>query len=341
MRCNMAVQADESALMHARSTPKLTVIIEWENVRRSELERARRMLRTLKNQVEEQRMAKPVEVLILYDDEVIPGEGVQALLAEVLGTNNKVLDVRVETAPGLHYYDLKNHGAQRASGDLLLFLDSDVIPESDWLQSLVAAAANEDVHVVGGDAFIEPDGLVAKAFSVFWFFNSPEATVAPDKSSLQRRSQFFANNVLFDRETFLAHPFPKMPDGMTRGACLQLARNLEDAGIPVYRELRARVSHPAPNGWRHFFTRAMAQGRDRVFRKGESFGLRQSCNNIRSSLAHLWRTLRSRDLRLGHRISLAEAPIVLAIGVLYVGTRFVGEVAARRFPSFVRTRFRI
>ena len=336
--------------------PELTVVIEWENVVLSELERARRMMRALREQATEllassaggaetpashTPLARPIQVLILFDEDAISAHSVRTTVEEVLGSGDGVLEIKVEAAPGLHYYDLKNLGARRASGELLLFLDSDVIPEPGWLRHLVAAARRKEVQVVGGDAFIVPEDLVSKAFSVFWFFNTPHVVFPPDQPTLQPHKQFFANNVLFERATFLAHPFPKMPDGMTRGACLQLARDLESAGIPVYRELRARVSHPAPNGWRHFFTRAMAQGRDRVFREPAGFGLRQSLRGLRSRLRHLWRTLRDGASRRRYGITLAETPAIFGIGLLYIGTRFVGEIAALQFPGFVEERFRI
>lgn len=338
--------------------PRLTVVIEWENVVRSEHERARRMLRALREQAGEllastagdgevrasrtpALLAGPIEVLILFDDAAIAAQSVRAVVAEVLGSGDGVLEIRIEAAPGLHYYDLKNLGARRASGELLLFLDSDVIPEPGWLRHLVAAGHREEVRVVGGDAFIAPEDLVSKAFSVFWFFNAPHVVFPPDQPTLKPHKQFFANNVLFERATFLAHPFPKMPDGMTRGACLQLARELERAGIPVYRELRARVSHPAPNGWRHFFARAMAQGRDGVFRERGGFRLRQSVRGLVSRLRQLWRTLRDGASRRRYGITLAETPAIFGIGLLYISTRFVGEIAALQFPGFVEKRFRI
>lgn len=324
----------------------------------SQLERARRMLRALREQAGEllvstagdaetrasrtpALLAGPIEVLILFDAEVIAAHSVRAVVEEVLGTGASVLETRLEAVPGLHYYDLKNFGARRASGELLVFLDSDVIPEPGWLRHLVAAARREEVRVVGGDAFIAPEDLVSKAFSVFWFFNEPHVAFPPDQPTLQPHKQFFANNVLFKRATFLAHPFPTMERGMTRGACVQLARELERAGIPVYRELRARVSHPAPNGWRHFFARAMAQGRDHVFREREDFGMRQSLWGLRSRLRHLWGTLRDGAARRRYRITPAETPAVFGIGLLYIGTRCVGEIAALHFPGFVEKRFRI
>lgn len=47
--------------------------------------------------------------------------------------------VRLVEAGGAHYYSLKNRGAEVASGELIAFLDSDVIPEPGWLPALAAA----------------------------------------------------------------------------------------------------------------------------------------------------------------------------------------------------------
>lgn len=350
--------AARGGAMTERELPRLTVVIEWENVVFSELERTRRMMRALREQAGQllaptagkaetpasrtpALLAGPIEVLILFDEEAIAADSVLDTVDEVLGAGDGVLEIRIEAAPGLHYYDIKNLGARRASGELLLFLDSDVIPEPGWLRHLVAAARHEQVRVVGGDAFIAPENLVSKAFSVFWFFNAPSVVCPPGQPTLQPHRKFFANNVLFECATFLAHPFPKMRDGMTRGACVQLARQLELAGIPVYREPRARVSHPAPNGWRHFLVRAMAQGRDRVFWEQGNFGLRQSLWDLRCRLRKLWGALRDGASRRQYKITLAETPAIFGIGLLYFGTRLVGEIVALYFPGFVEKKFRI
>lgn len=339
------------------SSLRLSVIIEWENVLLAELGRSKRMLAQLQQQIAAlcrqreiaqptkrdaflSRFASPVEVIVLYNDEEIAGEAVRAILDELIEPDSHALEVRLEAASGLHYYELKNFGARQATGDYLLFLDSDVVPDDSWLMALLGALAHEKVQVVGGDAYIEPEDTMAKAFSLFWFFDPPVAE-RTDQDALYRRGHFFANNVVFERQVFEAYPFPPLEEGTTRGACVTLAKHLEAHGIPVYRNAHARVSHPAPNGWKHVFTRAMAQGRDHVFRKGEAFDPNEARQTYYSDLRMLQRGLRRRDVRERHAIGLAEAPAVFGIGMAYLTTRFLGQLLAHARPVYVRDRFHI
>ena len=109
----------------------------------------------------------------------------------------------------------KNIGAARARGEVIVFLDSDVIPEEGWLASLLQALSNLDVGVVGGNTYIAHEDLNGKAFALFWFFPLREA-----RGGLWRDPHFFANNVAFRAEVFRAHSFP--PLGTFRGQCIAL-----------------------------------------------------------------------------------------------------------------------
>jgi len=337
--------------------PRLSIVIEWENVLLAEVDRSKRMLNQLRRQVRALRQLKayagaseedrflakftePVEVVVLYNDDEIDRADMEAILDELIPEENPDLYVRIEPATGVHYYELKNIGALRASGNFILFLDSDVVPEDGWLLQLLAPLAAAEVHVVGGDAYIEPDDIVAKAFSLFWFFDPPKLQLNGD-GALQRRGHFYANNVVFRAEVLSAHPFPVLKEGQTRGACVQLAQELEAAGIGVYRNSRARVSHPAPNGIGHFFTRAMAQGRDRVFSLGEGFHPKKAFQTYLTDMRVLQRGLRREDVRALHNIQLHEVPAVLAIGMAYLTTRFAGQLLAHARPEYARARFHI
>ena len=81
-------------------------------------------------------------------------------------------DVHLEVfaAPGLGYYQLKNESVKRATGVILVFLDSDVIPEPDWLDQLLGAFTEPDVQIVGGNSYIEAASVYSRAFALWWFF---------------------------------------------------------------------------------------------------------------------------------------------------------------------------
>ena len=67
--------------------------------------------------------------------------GAQVLLVDAFGPGNSrassgggAIDWRLIPAQAEGYYPSKNQGARSAGGDLLLFLDSDVIPEKAGIQ---------------------------------------------------------------------------------------------------------------------------------------------------------------------------------------------------------------
>jgi hypothetical protein len=277
-----------------------------------------------------------VEVVVLYNDEEIDGRAVESIVTTLVPRDSPDFDLRILPASGLHYYELKNFGARLAKGDLVVFLDSDVIPQPNWLVNLVGSFANPEIQVVGGEAYIDPEGLAGKTFALFWFFDRPSTV-----GRLYKQQQFWANNVAFRKETILRHPFPKLGGGVNRRSCSELAGVLQRHRIDVYRNSRAKVSHPAPNGFRHIVTRAIAEGRDRVFFMHSD--PRESSR--RHSLQRLSRHLKSLGTIVRERESVGlpawQLPLALGLCATYQLLQFYGEVSARANPDVMRRKFQI
>jgi len=300
-------------------TPDVSIVVEWENSLRGGAQRADAALMRLA----EEANASPrrIEVLVCHDEDTPPSVPTPAA-----GGAPSWRTVRV---PDSRYYEQKNHGAREAAGGILVFLDSDAIPEPGWLEALLAPFADPEIAVVAGQAHIQADSVYSKAFALWWFFPLRAST-----ESLQPTRDFFANNVAFRRPTFLAHPFIPIRD-TSRGACLGLAANLHLAGITIWRASAARVSHPSPRGWRHFMLRALAQGRDRLPRER---GWRATVAGSVARLAHhiadgFARTLRNRR-HVG--LPLAGVPAAMALCCAYYSLYFAGELAALSGVNAVR-----
>src|SRR5262249_54528684 len=158
-------------------------------------------------------------------------------------------------APGKRYYEQKNAGACLAQGEILIFLDSDVVPDEGWLDGLLAALDDPNVDVVGGETYHATDTLHDRLFAAFWVF-------PPRRPSrgVYRYRNFYANNLAVRREVFLANPFPDAD--AYRGQCAELAKCLRSKGIAIYRQGDSTVSHPPPLGARTFVVRALCRGYD-------------------------------------------------------------------------------
>ena len=203
------------------------------------------------------------ELLIVFDGLQTPAADIEKILLDHAGLTDQTLPFELLSNPGGGYYKNKDFGAQRAHGDLIIFLDSDVIPEPGWLEQILLPFDDPAIRLVTGCAHIEPNGLIGKTFALTWFF-----PLRNDATLLTTVTSFFANNLAMRRSLYDKYPFPDLP-GTSRGSCLILAETLADDNVALYKAPSARVRHPAPNGFKHFVFRGLAQGRDRLFRERE------------------------------------------------------------------------
>jgi len=296
----------------------VSIVTEWENVLLAEEERCVRMLRQLRLQV--LASSRSIEVLVVFNPRQVAGTVVDEAVRRYLlppGDTGRVIPCRIEPAPNLHYYQLKNFGAQLALGNIIVFLDSDVIPEEGWLQAITQPFFDHpEISVLAGHTYLDPNGLLGRAFALGWYFplRSHSLKLASDTK------YFFANNVAFRRHLLEKYPFPEMPEGKTRGACSRLAQILIGEGTVIWSNAAAQTSHPPPNGFSHFLIRGFAQGRDWAITKHEQGTGRLVCSFI--ALRNVFSdsfNMSIRTIRNGHTIALPfwQAPIAVGIMSIY------------------------
>jgi hypothetical protein len=321
--------------MSEPTTNPISVVIEWENAKLSDLRRAERMLARLGAQMGEAARTRGLtaELIVLYDSDAIDPAVPGAAVASQIDAAAWPGTIRIVPAPGRRYYEQKNKGARLASGDIVVFLDSDVVPEVGWLEGLLAALDDPEVAVVGGETYHATDTFHDKLFAAFWTF----PTRRPPRG-LYRYRHFYANNLAVRREIFLANPFPAAP--AFRGQCSALARSLRGQGIPIHRQGDSCVSHPPPNGARAFFVRALCQGHDAVYWKGQG-RLALLHANPAASLLRFFRHLgqvvvkvatRARTVGLGPLGALAA----IGVGLGYYLCKLAGEMVALVAPGAIR-----
>lgn len=334
--------------MTAKSlNPRVSIIVEWENALLSEGERSAALLRALRRQTTEL-AAEPddhspapagrplFELLVVYDEAKFDSRTLNKLLERCIGQEDDILRRRLLPVGDSGYYRNKNFGVAAAAGEIVVFVDSDVVPEPDWLLQILTALDDPAVQIVAGNSYIDPVGLVGKVFALTWFL-----PLRSDDGPMQSVQSFFANNLAMRKVFCLQHPFPDL-QGTSRGACIVLASQLARENIPVFYNPRARVAHPAPNGFAHVSKRALAQGRDRVLRE-------RSCGNRWSAswLASGSRLLRhwagsARKIFMGFkRVSLNPllTPAAVAVAAFYYLLFWAGEMMTHlRIPAIRRIR---
>lgn len=320
----------------AARLPKVSAIVEWENALFADANRPMAMLRELRGQAADvirERNARPFELLVVYDAGNFAAAPLAELLERCLGHPDEVISWRLLPTETTGYYASKDLGARHAAGEILLFIDSDVVPEPHWLERLLAPFRDPSVQIVAGSAFIEPVNFVGKVFALTWFF-----PLRREAGPAEKTDHFFANNFAMRKSLYDQYPFPEL-EGSSRGSCLLLAAELTRAGIPILRIPGARVAHPAPNGAEHFIKRALAQGRDDVVRD-RAGGIGQLRSWLRSLVRPPLRCVQStwkicvRFRRVGLSPMLIPAALLLAWS--YYLLCWAGELMSQLGLRYIR-----
>lgn len=312
-------------------------MLEWENVRHSDPERARRLLGRLAEEVRsnERQLIGQVELLVCVDGPGADVAGCREFVHDALADEHRLLSTRVLAVPDAEYYELKNAGAAEASGDIVVYLDSDVIPEPGYLANLLLPFEDDEVAGVAGNSYIETTTVFDKAFALAWNF-----PLRSTSAEIRTTARFASNNVAFRREVAHRFPFPTITE-TARGSCSWLGAILARKGVKVVEAPAAQVVHPAPSGMRNFTTRALARGRDRLMLAGPGplRTLRGTASRLRGDLGYSLRALASNRRHVGlHR---GEVPLAFGIATSFALCSALGELATMIEPRFMIRHFRV
>jgi hypothetical protein len=328
---------------------RLSMIVEWENTHRNGIPKAWALLDALGRQWQAildrrypatlpaggavflQRLAARPELL------AVSGRPLSAAVREEMRRRTPAsFDLAIHVAEGLEYYPLKNHGASRASGDLYLFVDSDVLPDEGWLAHLLGSFGRPDVHVVSGQTYVGPRDIVSRAFALGWTYE-----LRNDSDVLEPCRKFYGNNVAFRAEVFPDGGFPPLGP-RTRGASSQLRAVLNRAGIDVWENRRAAVDHPPPADLSHLVVRALAHGRDHYMYDSTGRHLGGLRRSVGLAATRMGRTIRNTFFER-HRVGLPwwQVPAPLVIMGVYYGLFALGGILTHVSPAAMGRRFRL
>jgi hypothetical protein len=328
---------------------RLSIIVEWANARLNGEARAARLLERLGRQWREiqGREYPPMlpqeargfldglhpraELLLVSPAALGPG-----LVARLRGLLPETLDVGVHVAPGLEYYPLKSFGAERASGDVLLFVDCDILPDESWLAQLLGSFARPDVDVVCAQTYVAPTDLWARAFALGWTYELRDPS-----GGLRIPDKLYANSIAFRGPVYRKTGFRGV-GRRSRGASSLLREDLARLGVPVWENRAAGAEHPPPAGPRHLVVRALAHGRDHYMRDGETRSVARLRRSLRVAAGRLARCVR-RARRHWRAVGLrpVEVPVALAVMCAYYGTMALGGVLTHVSPGYMSRHFRV
>ncbi len=176
-----------------------------------------------------QQTVAPDEVIIVLDDLVDERE------ADDL--RRRYPHAKFTTSERSNYFAAKNAGAEAASGEIVVMLDTDCVPVPDWMEKLLAAFT-PGVDVVAGYSRYPGGSLLARTFAI------PDLGYVLEENGTSTGMNL--SNAAFRRDVIHKHPLESRI--RRHGGCYFLFHQLRTAGVRIVYEPRARVAHEFPGG---------------------------------------------------------------------------------------------
>jgi hypothetical protein len=301
-----------------------SIVLEWETVNEGGIERAILGLRAVSHQIAElqSQLKAPAEVIVCYEQREISEWELQSVFARAAGPAGWLCRVAFIPVPsGTQYYEKKNTGARASTNEIIVFLDTDLVPDSAWLLNLLTAFSDWSLSILVGATHLDHVTRYEMAVALFWIF-SP----ATQGRGIQPLRRYSSNNLAFRRTIFLKFPFPTRPT--YRGQCGELGKTLLDLGIPIREHTDARATHPPPAGFLGFVRRAWSAGQDEQFYSGLS--QKTSFITLVRQLRHDHRIVAQRIRERSKALNPGPSARMLGwiLGWMYYDIKSVGYLAA-------------
>ncbi|PSF39426.1 glycosyl transferase family 2 [Aphanothece hegewaldii CCALA 016] len=237
----------------AQQLPNFSMVLETENLETADLEGIFRSLASL-----EQQKISPLqanEVWLIESGDLPPD-----LLKQLL---NKFPWIQTYTAPSeITYYEAKMLGAKLATGEIIVYFDSDCIYQANWLKNILTPfVQNPDIQIVAGETTTRGEGFYGTAMTLIYIF-PPFSS----QTEITQTPQYFLNNVAFRRELLLNNPIP-IDIELYRGNCVIHAQSLRSLGYSIWKQPQAKATHAPPESLSHFFWRFLLIGYDYYWQK--------------------------------------------------------------------------
>lgn len=232
--------------MDARSPqPTFSIVIETENLANAQRSDLEACLDSIAAQRLDRR--RPNEVIIVES-----GQVAHDVLDDVRA---KYPWLTVHVSPtALHYYDAKLTGVRLATGEVVVFADSDLVYEAGWLEALLAPFNRTDTSFVSGETRVDITGPYTFSVATTWLF--------PRRYASGTARSLIANNAAVRRSALLACPFPTgVP--LFRAQVVLHGRVVRASAMTIL-QVQAKGLHAPPAGAEEWALRFAIAGADAV-----------------------------------------------------------------------------
>lgn len=221
--------------------------------------------------------------------------------------------------PGTGYYQAKMLGAELATGEIIVYYDSDCLYQPDWMRQILTPFLQPEIQIVAGETTTNGVGIYGTAMALGYIFPqySGRTELTPGKS-------YFLNNVAFRRSFLLRHPIPTdLP--LYRGNCAVHANELVQSSVTIWQQPLAQVLHSPPNGLDHFFWRFLLIGYDYYWQKKlipTATNAEPTMSGIKGKLEIFIdriRKMRDRDIRHLFFLPLSLPVVLISSLLIYIG----------------------
>lgn len=156
----------------------------------------------------------------------------------------------------------RNHGAKMAKGDIVLFLDDDLLPEPQLFDAHMDHHSKDDNALVLG-RFLPEEGKSKGGWNTWEekvFENHYRKMESGKRPPAGRR--LYSGNFSLHREVFLGHG--GFDESLLRGEDVELGFRLEQAGVRFYFSPQASALHRGYRSYQSWCTSAYLYGRTDV-----------------------------------------------------------------------------
>jgi glycosyltransferase involved in cell wall biosynthesis len=247
--------------------PSFSIIYETENLSSVELDNIYKSLASLEKQDISPESANE---FLIVDGGNAPKEVIKQLCSNYSW-------IKVISIPGISYHAAKMKGATLATGEFVIFCDSDCVYEPHWLRNILTPLIEHpEINIIAGETTTPIRNPYELAIAMNYLFRRFSGKETPYETN-----HYHLNGVAFRRTFLLQNPIPiDLP--LYRGHCKVHTYDLcEIKGYKIWKHPQARAIHEPPTlsfiSWRY-----LLYGRDDVISKRTKFLLTQQQDNLSS-----------------------------------------------------------